>query len=238
MTERTTFHRYERHTGSLGGKLNWLRAGVLGANDGIVSTAGVVAGVAGATSDLTTILTAGVAAAVAGALSMAGGEYVSVSSQRDTEAAALTRERWELDNLPDDELTELTGLFRNQGLSDALSEQAARELTAHDALAAHARMELGIDPEELTSPWAAAGASFIAFAIGAVLPILAIALPPASWRIGVAFVATVIGLGLTGWLSARLGHAAPRPAIVRNVGIGVLTMVVTYLVGTIFNVST
>jgi VIT1/CCC1 family predicted Fe2+/Mn2+ transporter len=238
MAGKRAFHRYERHTGSLGGRLNWLRAGVLGANDGIVSTAGVVAGVAGATSDLTVILTAGVAAAVAGALSMAGGEYVSVSSQRDTEAAALTRETWELEHLPDEELAELTGLFRAQGLSEELSGQAARELTAHDALAAHARMELNVDPEELTSPWAAAGASFVAFAVGAVLPVLAIALPPESWRIGVAFAATVLGLALTGWLSARLGHARPGPAIARNVGVGVLTMIVTYLVGSVFHVST
>jgi VIT1/CCC1 family predicted Fe2+/Mn2+ transporter len=238
MAERRTFHRYERHTRSLGGQLNWLRAGVLGANDGIVSTAGVVAGVAGATNNLTPILTAGVAAAVAGALSMAGGEYVSVSTQRDTERATVEKEQWELEHLPEEELAELTQLYRQQGLSEETAARAARELTDHDALSAHARMELGIDPNELTSPWAAALASFIAFAVGATLPILAVALPPQSWRIGVAFVATLIGLVLTGWLSARLGGARWMPAVARNVGVGVLTMAITYGVGIIFNVST
>lgn len=238
MTEREAFHRHERHSGSLGGQLNWLRAGVLGANDGIVSTAGVVAGVAGATSDLTAILTAGVAAAVAGSLSMAGGEYVSVSTQRDTERATIEKERWELANLPEEELSELTHLYQQEGLSDETSAQAARELTAHDALGAHARMELGIDPNELTSPWTAALASFVAFAVGAVLPLLAIALPPESWRIGVAFGATLVGLVLTGWLSARLGSAPWLPAVVRNVGVGILTMAITYGVGIVFDVST
>jgi VIT1/CCC1 family predicted Fe2+/Mn2+ transporter len=238
MPDRVTLHRHERHSGSLGGRLNWLRAGVLGANDGIVSTAGVVAGVAGATTDLTAILTAGVAAAVAGSLSMAGGEYVSVSTQRDTEQATIGLERWELDQFPTEEEEELTRLYQAQGLSPETSARAARELTAHDALGAHARMELGINPEELTSPWAAALASFAAFAVGAVLPIAAIALPPESWRIGVAFAATLVGLVLTGWLSARLGKAPSGPAIARNVGVGVLTMIVTWGVGRIFDVAT
>jgi len=227
----------EPHAGSLGGRLNWLRAGVLGANDGIVSTAGVVAGVAGATSDLTTILTAGLAAAVAGSLSMAGGEYVSVSTQRDTEAAALDKERLELETMPREEEAELAGLYRNQGLSDGLSTEVARELTAHDALNAHARMELGIDPNELTSPWMAAFASFVSFAIGASLPLLAISLPPDTWRIAVSFVATVIGLALTGWLSARLGDARVGPAVMRNVVVGILTMAVTWGVGRLFDVT-
>lgn len=238
MPEQPPAHRSERHTHSLGGQLNWLRAGVLGANDGIVSTAGVVAGVAGATSNLTAILTAGVAAAVAGALSMAGGEYVSVSTQRDTERATIEKERWELENLPDDELTELTELYQRQGLSTETATQAARELTAHDALGAHALIELGIDPNDLTNPWTAALASFIAFAVGATLPVLAVALPPQSWRIGVAFAATLLGLVLTGWLSARLGGAKWMPAVARNVGVGVLTMAVTYGVGIIFNTAT
>ena len=238
MKEPLTFHRYERHLASIGGRLNWLRAGVLGANDGIVSTAGVVAGVAGATSSLTTILTAGVAAAVAGSLSMAGGEYVSVSTQRDTEVATLARERWELENLPEQEEAELSGIYQAQGLSAQTSAKVARELTEHDAFAAHARMELGMNPEELTSPWSAALASFAAFAVGAILPILAIALPPESWRIWVAFAVTVAGLVFTGWLSARLGGAPWLPAVVRNVGVGILTMAITYGVGIIFDVST
>ena len=159
--QAAAMHPQEGHTHSLGDRINWLRAGVLGANDGIVSTAGVVAGVAGATSNLTAILTAGVAAAVAGSLSMAGGEYVSVSTQRDTERAALARETWELTHLPEEEESELAGLYRAQGLSADLSGQVARELTEHDALNAHARIELGIDPGALTSPWSAALASFV-----------------------------------------------------------------------------
>lgn len=239
MTNRTMrFHAQEGHTGNLGGRLNWLRAGVLGANDGIVSTAGVVAGVAGATSSLTTILTAGIAAAVAGSLSMAGGEYVSVSSQRDTEEAALKKEKWELEHLPEAEETELTQLYRKQGLSEGLAAQVARELTEHDAFNAHARIELGINPDELTSPWAAAFASFISFAVGAVLPVVAIALPPEGLRIALCFVATLVGLVITGWLSARLGNARPAPPVLRNVGVGALTMAITWGVGALFGVAT
>jgi VIT1/CCC1 family predicted Fe2+/Mn2+ transporter len=236
--QAAAIHPREGHIHSLGDRLNWLRAGVLGANDGIVSTAGVVAGVAGATSNLTTILTAGVAAAVAGSLSMAGGEYVSVSTQRDTERAALARETWELAHLPEEEESELAGLYRAQGLSDELSGQVARELTAHNALNAHARIELGIDPGDLTSPWTAAVASFVAFASGAALPVVAIALPPEGWRIVLCFAATIVGLVITGWLSARLGNARPGPAILRNVGVGILTMAITWGVGRIFGVTT
>ena len=231
-------HEKEPHSGGLGARLNWLRAGVLGANDGIVSTAGIVAGVAGATSDLTAIMTAGIAGAVAGSLSMAGGEYVSVSTQRDTEEAMLRLERWELEHVPEQELQELVGIYQQEGLTPETATQVARELTAHDALAAHARMELNIDPDDLTSPWTAAFASFFAFAVGAVLPILAIALPPEAWRIGVAFVATLVGLVVTGWLSARLGKAPWPPAVMRNVGVGALTMAITWGVGRLFDVAT
>lgn len=231
-------HEREPHGAGLGGRLNWLRAGVLGANDGIVSTAGIVAGVAGATSDLTAILTAGVAGAVAGSLSMAGGEYVSVSTQRDTEKAMLKLERSELAGIPEQELEELAGLYQQEGLTNETAMRVAEELTAHDALAAHARMELNIDPDDLTSPWTAAFASFLAFAVGAVLPIVAIVLPPEAWRIGVAFVATLVGLVVTGWLSARLGKAPPLPAVLRNVGVGVLTMAITWGVGRLFDVAT
>jgi VIT1/CCC1 family predicted Fe2+/Mn2+ transporter len=183
-------------------------------------------------------MTAGVAGAVAGSLSMAGGEYVSVSTQRDTEEAMLTLERWELEHIPEPELRELAGLYQKEGLSEETATRVAEELTAHDALAAHARMELNVDPEELTSPWVAALASFLAFAVGAVLPIVAIALPPEAWRIGVAFGVTLIGLVLTGWLSARLGKAPPVPAVARNVGVGILTMAITWGVGRLFDVAT
>lgn len=228
----------EPHQHDLGERLNWLRAGVLGANDGIVSTAGIVVGVAGATAELTTILTAGVAGLVAGSLSMAGGEYVSVSTQRDTERAALRLERWELEHLPAQEEAELAGIYEEKGLSRDLARRVARELTDHGALAAHAQAELNIDPDALTNPWIAALASFAAFAAGGILPILAILLPPAEFRVPICFVAVVIGLILTGALSARLGRAQRGPAIWRNVGVGLLTMGITWAVGTLFGVAT
>lgn len=224
-------HRDEVHAGDVAGQLNWLRAGVLGANDGIVSVAGLVVGVAGATTDRTTILTAGIAGLVAGALSMAGGEYVSVSTQRDTEKALLDLERWELDTLPEHELDELAAIYRSKGLSPDVARQVAVELTAHDALAAHAEVELKIDPESLTSPWQAAWASFVAFSIGAALPLLAIVLPPQAWRVAVCFAAVVVALALTGWISSRLGKAPVRPAVVRNVMVGILGMAITFGVG-------
>lgn len=227
----------EPHGAGFAERLNWLRAGVLGANDGIVSTAGIVVGVAGATTDLVTILTAGVAGLVAGALSMAGGEYVSVSTQRDTEQAALDLERWELANMPEKEKAELADLYQQRGLSPELARQVAEELTAYDALHAHAEAELGIDPEALTNPWSAAASSLVAFAVGALLPLLAIALPPAELRLPIAVVSVLIGLALTGAVSARLGRAKTLPAVVRNVGVGTITMAITYLVGIIFGVA-
>jgi VIT1/CCC1 family predicted Fe2+/Mn2+ transporter len=211
--------------------LNWLRAGVLGANDGIVSTAGLVVGVAGATAERGPVLVAGIAGLVAGALSMAGGEYVSVSTQRDTERAALVKERWELDHLPEDELEELFQVYRDRGLPAELAREVATALTGRDALAAHAEVELGIDPREQTNPWHAAWASMGAFTVGALLPLLAIVLPPASWRVPVTMVAVTAALALTGAVSGRLGGAPRRPAVVRNVGVGLLTMGVTFATG-------
>jgi vacuolar iron transporter family protein len=231
-------HTGEPHHGSLGERLNWLRAGVLGANDGIVSVAGLVVGVAGATPDRTAIMVAGVASLVAGALSMAGGEYVSVSTQRDTEQAALRLERYELETMPEAEERELAEIYQEKGLSPDLATEVARELTANDPLEAHAEAELGIDPDDLTSPWHAAWASLVAFTCGGLLPLVAIALPPVAWRVWACAGAVVLGLVVTGWLSARLGKAVVRRAIVRNVGVGALTMVVTYVVGVLFGVTT
>ncbi|HWV36229.1 MAG TPA: VIT family protein [Thermomicrobiales bacterium] len=231
-------HEREPHTGTLNEQLNWLRAGVLGANDGIVSVAGIVVGVAGATAVRGNILTAGLAGLVAGALSMAGGEYVSVSTQRDTERAAVNLERWELANMPDQELDELTGLYRARGLSETTARQVAGELTAHDPLRAHVEAELRIDADAFTNPWQAAGASFLAFTIGGILPFVAIMYPDASLRVWICVVAVVIGLILTGYLSAHLGRAPVMLAIVRNVGVGVLTMAVTWGVGRLFGVVT
>lgn len=226
-------HDGEPHTGSVAARLNWLRAGVLGANDGIVSTAGLVVGVAGATADATALLIAGVAGLVAGSLSMAGGEYVSVSTQRDSEQALLEKERRELAELPDEELEELTQMYEAKGLSRAIAEEVAVQLTDHDALAAHAEVELGIDPDDLTSPIAAALSSMVSFALGASLPLIAIVTPPTSVRVPVTVVAVTGALAVTGWISARLGQAPSIPAMARNVGIGLLAMGLTFVVGTL-----
>jgi VIT1/CCC1 family predicted Fe2+/Mn2+ transporter len=234
-TEAT--HTDEPHTQNHGARLNWLRAGVLGANDGIVSTAGLVIGVAAATTDRGAILTAGLAGLAAGAMSMAAGEYVSVSTQRDTEQALLAKERHELREMPEEELAELTSLYEDRGLTPELAHQVALQLTEHDALAAHAEVELGIDPNELTNPWHAAWASMIAFTVGAVLPLLAILLPPPGGRVPLTALSVVAALALTGWLSASLGGARMRAAIVRNVAGGVLAMAVTYGIGSLVGLS-
>ena len=163
-------HAAEPHAGSVAGRLNWLRAGVLGANDGIISIAGLVIGVAAGSAGRTEIAAAGLAGLVAGAVSMALGEYVSVSSQRDTERALIERERQELATMPEAELAELAGLLRQRGLSEESAATTARELTEHDALKAHLSFELGIDREELANPWVAAGSSAVAFTVGAVGP--------------------------------------------------------------------
>ncbi len=231
-------HPAEPHHSSLGERLNWLRAGVLGANDGIVSVAGVAVGVAGATADRSAILVAGVAALVAGALSMAGGEYVSVSTQRDTEQAAIALEKYELETMPEEEEKELAEIYEEKGLSPGLAAEVARELTENDPLEAHAEAELGIDPDELTSPWHAAWASLVAFTVGGLLPLLAIALPDVSLRVWACATAVVVGLVLTGIVSARLGNAPVGRAVARNVGVGTLTMLVTYVVGVLFGVTT
>ncbi|MEU6137363.1 VIT family protein [Nocardioides sp. NPDC047086] len=221
----------EERAEGLNNRLNWLRAGVLGANDGIVSTAGVVMGVAGATTDDSTILIAGVAALVAGAISMAAGEYVSVSTQRDTEESLIAKERRELRETPEEELRELEGFLRDRGLEPDTAVDVARQLTERDALRAHAALELGIDVDDLTSPWAAAGASMISFTLGALLPLLAITLLPDSARIWATILTVTVALAVTGWTSARLGYAPPVRAALRNVAGGLLAMLVTYVVG-------
>ncbi|MFB7735722.1 VIT family protein [Streptomyces sp. NPDC056112] len=230
MTEPT---HDEPHGGALGSRLNWLRAAVLGANDGIVSTAGLVVGVAGATDSRSALLTAGLAGLLAGSMSMAAGEYVSVSTQRDSEMAALAMEKRELREHPEAELRELTDLLQARGLSRDVAGEAAEQLTERDALRAHAGVELGINPDELTNPWHAAGASFLAFTVGALLPLLAIVLPPAAWRLGVTVLSVLAALVLTGWSSARLGAARPGRAVLRNVAGGALAMAVTYAAGSL-----
>ena len=229
MTSET--HPAEPHVGAINTKLNGLRAGVLGANDGIVSVAGIVIGVAAATIDRGPIFAAGIAGLAAGALSMALGEYVSVSTQRDTEQALLAKERRELAEYPEEEFEELVGLYQAKGLSPTTARTVAQELTDHDAFAAHIDIELGIDPHDLTNPWHAAISSAVAFTTGAVLPMLAILLPPPAARIPVTFVAVLLALAITGWVSARLGGADPVRATQRVVIGGALAMVITYTIG-------
>ena len=235
MTD-TVNHPDEPHTGGIGSLLNTLRAGVLGAQDGIVSTAGIVVGVAGASLDNTALLIAGLAGLVSGALSMAGGEYVSVSSQRDTEKALLAKERWELDTMPDEELAELAGIYEQKGLSAELARQVATQLHEKDALAAHADAELGIDTDSFSNPWQAAISSAIAFALGSVLPLLAITLTPPDVRVYVTFAVVVVALIGTGLISARVGGAPRGPAVLRNVVVGVVTMAVTFGIGSVVGI--
>lgn len=225
-------HPDEPHTESTASRLNWLRAAVLGANDGIISVAGLVIGVAGATNDRQSLLVAGSAGLVAGALSMAAGEYVSVSTQRDGEKALIAKEIRELEEMPEEELEELTQIYQSKGLDRELAEQVAVRLTADDALAAHAEVELGIDPDEYTNPWHAAWASMGAFTLGALLPVLVILLP-SSINVPVTFLAVAVGLMITGAVSARLSEANVRAAVLRNVLGGSIAMAVTFGIGSL-----
>ena len=224
-------HPGEAHEGGLSGRLNALRAGVLGANDGIVSTAGIVIGVAAASASRAAIGTAGLAGLAAGAMSMAVGEYVSVSTQRDTEQAMVAQEIRELREQPAEELAELAQMYADRGLTPDLAEAVAVQLTAHDALAAHAEVELGFDPEDLASPWHAAVASMGSFTVGALLPLAAILLSSKSLRIPVTVVAVLLALALTGWVSAKVGRSPWARPLVRNVVGGALAMAITYAVG-------
>ncbi len=218
-------------------KLNWLRAGVLGANDGIVSIAGLVLGVAGATSSSTVILAAGIAGIVAGAISMAAGEYVSVSSSKDTEKALLEQEKYELKNFPEEELEELAQIYEKKGLSPKTAAQVAKELTEKDPIAAHFDAELRIDPDNLTNPWHAAIASAFAFFLGALIPLFAITLPPQDLKVPVAFISVIVALAITGIVSAKVGRANVGKAVVRVVLGGALAMIVTYSIGKFFGVQ-
>lgn len=226
-------HLDEPHVGSAASRLNQLRAGVLGANDGIVSVAGIVVGVAAASTDRGPILTAGLAGLAAGALSMAVGEYVSVSTQRDTELALLEKERQELQEYPAEELAELTEIYQAKGLCEETARQVAVELTAHNAFVAHAHAELHIDPNSLTRPWSAALSSALSFLAGAVLPLVAVLVPSASQRIPFTMIAVTVALILTGLISAALGRANRTTAVLRVTIGGLAAMGVTYAIGTL-----
>ena len=218
----------ERH---LSYRENWLRAAVLGANDGILSTAGLVLGVAAADASVSAIVTAGLAGLVAGALSMAAGEYVSVSSQRDAERADLRLEERELAADPAGELEELAAIHRARGLSPELAHRVAEELSRGDALAAHARDELGIEEAGMAQPLQASWSSAISFAVGASVPLTAIAVVPGSARIPATVVVTLAGLAALGAVGARLGGARAGPAAARVAAWGAVAMALTSAIG-------
>lgn len=215
--------------------LNRLRAGVLGANDGIVSTAAVVMGVAGATAtDQTSIVTAGLAALVAGALSMAVGEYVSVSSQSDAEKAFIAKEKKELSQDPDGEIQELADHYHNLGVSKKTARIVALELTKKDPLKAHLQAEFSLDEEDINSPIDAGLSSMIGFTSGGLVPFLIVISAPASSKVVATFVGVTIALFLVGYFSATAGGASRRKAVVRVIVGGLLAMAITYCVGLLF----
>ena len=225
---RAPLFRPEVH---LSRRSGWLRAAVLGANDGILSTASLVLGVAASGASGSAIVTAGIAGLVAGALSMAAGEYVSVSSQRDAEQADIRLEARELRSDPEGELRELAGFYEQRGLPAALAGEVAQALSAHGALEAHLRDELGLDEQRLARPLQAAWASALSFSVGAVLPLLAAALLPESLRIVGVVAVTLIALAVLGDLGARLGGAPRGRATLRVVVWGALALAVTAAVG-------
>ena len=227
----------EPHAQSNNVRLNWLRAAVLGADDGIVSTAGIVVGVAGATNSSLAIITAGIAGIVAGSLSMAAGEYVSVSSQKDSEKALLKKERQELIDFPEQELKELEQIYLQKGLTKSTAKLVAKELTERDAFAAHVDAELGIDPDNLTNPMHAAVASALSFLSGSIIPIVAIIIAPSRYKIVITFVSVVIALAITGSLSAHAGGSGKRRATLRVVIGGVIAMIVTFGIGRLIGMS-
>jgi len=218
-------------------RLNWLRAGVLGANDGIVSIAALVVGVAAATENLSAILIAGVSGVVAGAISMAAGEYVSVSSQRDSERGVMDRESGLLEANPEEELAELQKAWETKGLSAATAAAVAKELTEHDALAAHFEVQMGSAEPTLTNPWHAAISSFFAFIAGALLPLLSVILVSPAWWIPATVIASLIALALTGGISAKLGDAHIGRAVFRVTVGGALALAITWGIGELLGTS-
>ncbi|HWA30521.1 MAG TPA: VIT family protein [Rhizomicrobium sp.] len=226
-------HRERHHIGNTG----WLRAAVLGANDGVLSTASLILGVATATHSHGSILIAGVSGLVAGALSMAAGEYVSVSSQADVEAADLARETRELATDKDAELKELTGIYIQRGLTRELAQQVAQQLMEKDALAAHARDELGITEETIARPLQAAMASAASFSVGAAVPILAAMLSPIGAVVAIVYGISLVALAGLGALGAQAGGAPLLPATLRVTFWGIVAMAVSAGIGMLFHVQ-
>ena len=225
------------HIATSTNQLNKLRASVLGANDGIVSTAGLVLGVTGAAADKEAIVLAGFAGLVAGAISMAAGEFVSVSSQRDSEKAFLKQKQIHIKNTHNSEIDELVEIYQAKGISKKTALQAAKELEKHGTLDVELQKELGIDPDDLTNPWSAAIASAVSFVVGAAIPLAAIALAPTDWQIPATALAVLASLILAGTLSARAGEANKTRAALRIVVWGVGAMAITYLIGRLIGVT-
>lgn len=216
---------------------NWLRASVLGANDGLISTASLMTGMVAAQPEFNTLLLTGISALVGGAISMAAGEYVSVSSQADTEKADMEMERRELALHPEEELKELTTIYQDRGLTPELAHEVAKQLTAHNALDAHMRDEISISEESFANPLQAAFSSAASFAIGAAIPILVILLLPLNTLLIALIISTLIGLGLLGYISAKLGGAPIRPAVMRILIWGVIAMGVTGIIGKLVGIT-
>ena len=232
-----TMSEYEPHRVSHLAKLNWLRAGVLGANDGIVSIAALLVGVAAATSDIEPIMIAGVAGVAAGAISMGLGEYVSVSSQRDSELALIAKEKQELIDQPEVELAELATIYEHKGLSAATAKIVAQELTDHDPIRAHLEAELNILEAHIVNPWAAAASSMISFFAGALLPFLTVIFAAEQFRIPATILASIIALGATGAAGAYLGGSAMWKSVIRVVIGGAAALAITFAIGSLFNTS-
>lgn len=218
-------------------RLNILRAGVLGANDGIISIAGVVIGVASATSNIWFILISALSAIFAGAFSMAGGEYVSVSTQKDTEEAAVAKEQALLDRSPEAARESLYQTFLSQGDCETAEEVKVNQAFSKNPIKVLVEEKYGVDLEEITNPWHAAVSSFLSFSVGSLPPALAIMLFSEPYRIPVTVVVVALTLLLTGYISAKLGKAPIKQAMLRNLTVGLLTMLVTFLVGHIFHVN-
>ena len=232
-----TMSDYEPHRVSHLAKLNWLRAGVLGANDGIVSIAALLVGVAAATTDTGPIMIAGVAGVAAGAISMGLGEYVSVSSQRDSEMALIAKEKQELIDQPEVELAELATIYEHKGLSPATAKMVAQELTDHDPIRAHLEAELNILEAHIVNPWAAAASSMISFFAGALLPFLTVIFAAEQFRIPATIVASIIALGATGAAGAYLGGSSMWKSVIRVVIGGAAALAVTFAIGSLFHTA-
>lgn len=228
---------YEPHRVSHLSKLNWLRAGVLGANDGIVSIAALLVGVAAATTDTNAILIAGVAGVAAGSISMGLGEYVSVSSQRDSELSLIAKEKQELIDQPEVELAELAQIYQHKGLTAKTAKVVAQELTDHDPVRAHLEAELNILEAHIVNPWIAALSSMVSFLAGALLPFLTVVFAAEQFRIPATIAASIIALGGTGAAGAYLGGSPMLKAIARVIIGGGIALAVTFAIGSLFNTT-